>query len=79
MKHHTSLNQNHVLGPARDVNINELALHLVEDHRVSVRRSRTKSELGQLHLLAHAAVAWPGLTEVLGLPKGFGTGKNIPV
>lgn len=75
--HHTSLNHDHILGPARLVNMNELSLHLVLFHNVPAKGA-TKSELGRLHLLVHAILASPDLREHLNLPPHYGTGKHIP-
>lgn len=78
MGHPTSLNQDHILGPARDVNINELSLHLILNHGVSSNHIKTKSEMGRFHLLVHAMIASPELRAKLDLPDNYGT-ESYPI
>jgi hypothetical protein len=72
--HPTSLNQDHVLGNAKDVNFSDLSFHLVIDHNISVTHLKTKSQLGKAHLLAHAVEAYPELRELMNLPPEWGKG-----
>lgn len=74
MNYNNSLNQEHVLGPARDVNIARLRDHLILEHGVSVEKVRTKGELGKLHLLVHAVLAYPELRELMNIPPEWGKG-----
>lgn len=78
MTHYTALNQDHVLGPARNINLNDLHTHLILDHGVNTTRYKTKGELGKLHLMVHTILAYPGWAVILDLPEGYGTGKHIP-
>lgn len=66
-KHWYCLNEQHVLGPARNVRVSELRFHLAIDHGISVKNARTALELGKLHLLAHALLAHEDLRELMGL------------
>lgn len=66
------------MGPARDVNINELSLHLILDHGLSTNRLKTKSEMGRFHLLVHAMIASPELRAKFNLPDNYGT-QSYPI
>lgn len=76
-QHYTSLNEHHQMGPARYINRTDLVNHLVSDHGVALGKAHTKGELGKLHALVHAILAHPALGELMGLPEGYGTGKQI--
>lgn len=67
-KHWHSLTEEHVLAPSRGINMSKLRFHLLLNHGINVKDSRTKAELGRLHLLAHALLAHPQLQELLGDP-----------
>ena len=60
------LNEEHVLGPARCVNLRQLRFHLLIDHGIAVKDCKTPLELGKLHLLAHALIVHPELRELIG-------------
>jgi hypothetical protein len=77
--HYTSLNEKHLVGPARDVNVSELSYHLIIDHGVALGKAKTKGELGKLHLLVHTLLAHPTLAELLSVPDQYGTGKQSKV
>lgn len=62
--HLVALNEHHTLGPVRTMSESALAMHLITEHLVSVRNAGTKSELGRLHLLAHATMAYPELLNI---------------
>lgn len=67
------------MGPARDVNINDLEFHLLMDHGVATQGRKTKGELGKLHTLVHAVLAHPELGELMNLPEEYGTGRASKV
>lgn len=71
-KHWYSLNEEHVLGPARNVNVSALRMHLLLEHGISVSGLKTASDYGKAHLLAHAVLAHPDLRVCLGLPESWG-------
>jgi hypothetical protein len=60
------LNEEHVLGPARCVNVNNLRFHLMIDHGINTKSCKTPKDFGRLHLLAHALLAHPDLRELIG-------------
>lgn len=66
------LNEEHVLGPARNVNKNDLRFHILIDHGVSVSGCKTQSDYGKLHLLVHTVIAHPQLAELLHLTGAWG-------
>lgn len=65
------LNEEHVLGPARNVNVRELRFHLAIFHGISIKDAKTALQLGKLHLLAHALLAHEDLRELMGLAKNW--------
>lgn len=67
-----NLDQHHQLTQARNLNRSDLMHHLVIDHGVSIRDTRSKGQLGRLHLLTHAVQAFPELRKLLNLPEGWG-------
>lgn len=61
-----ALNEEHVLGPARCVEIRALRHHIIIDHGVDTKGATTALELGRLHMLAHALIVHPDLRELIG-------------
>jgi hypothetical protein len=67
-----SLNEEHVLGPARNVNKADLRLHIVLEHGVSVSGCKTQADYGKLHLLIHAVLSHRELGVLMNLPETWG-------
>lgn len=67
-----SLNEEHVLGPARNVNVGELHFHITLEHGVSIEGCRTQADFGKLHLLIHAVLTHPELARLLNLTDTWG-------
>lgn len=67
------LNLAHELVLTRQVTrLSDLRNHLIFGHGISVQNAKTRGELGRLHLLAHAVISYPELSELLELPEGWG-------
>jgi hypothetical protein len=64
-----NLSERHILGHAEGINTSDLRHHLIISHGVAPNTSRTKAQLGKVHLLAHAVQAHPELRELLGLSE----------
>jgi hypothetical protein len=73
-KEWTSLNEEHVLGPARNVNKGDLRLHLLIEHGVTVKDCKTQADYGRLHLLVHAVIGHPMLQTLIGVEDTWGKG-----
>lgn len=76
--HLTALSHLHQIVLAKQINRDRLKSHLVLEHNIHVGDDATKGEMGRLHTLVHAVLAYPMLAELMELHKDYGTGKHIP-
>lgn len=75
--HLTALSHLHQIVHAKKINRDRLRSHLVIDHGIHVGEDTTKGEMGRLHTLVHAVLAYPMLGELMELSPGYGTGKHV--